>query len=63
MDETCYRCDKPAKYTCDAPGCEHRMCQDHGVLRLSGSADLPPDSDVEERDHLHLCLDHASVAH
>jgi hypothetical protein len=62
MAETCYRCDKPAKYTCDATGCDHRMCQDHGILRIVGETDGPADRDSEGLDHQHLCLDHALPA-
>jgi hypothetical protein len=60
--EPCYRCGKPAKYTCDASGCDHRMCQEHGVLKILESADPPADRDGEEHDHQHLCLDHAYLA-
>jgi hypothetical protein len=66
MSGTCYECGRPAAYTCDAAGCDHRMCQDHAVLRMldgsqpgsqtyqeaSESRPLPP-------DHEHLCLEHA----
>jgi hypothetical protein len=70
VTETCYRCDKLATYTCDATGCNRRMCQDHSVLTMLGGPKPAPGENIEagashtiSLDHAHLCLDHAPSAH
>lgn len=69
MAATCYRCDKPAVYTCDAPGCDHKMCASHAVIRMlgddepmagNGGVEMP--AIARDHDHEHLCLDHADAA-
>ena len=70
MTETCYKCDKPATYVCDAKGCGHRMCQDHAVLVMLEDSKPEQHEDIEAGasytdalDHAHFCLDHAPSIH